>query len=479
MISLIQSKSEVFIPYIFDHPNAINWIVRHTYSKSIADMFTLLLKCANDHYQEDPTFTTRKVEIVKGLVNNLKSEREDLKDEFAISIVDICRTLVLIKSYQEVFMNQEVVEQLVNIAQENSKQGSAALSILRFNLLQIKSYIQQLTASKDNQQNKESTSINDEDDVIIDQEENTQDDQAYQAEKEKEIHEKVCSSEIIKQLLTNFVPKTKEYLGAEVSETIDYQYRSQNRVFGRYRLAVVQLLDTLVDLGIEQIHTNIIASGVFETLFNLFFEFPMVSFLHNSIHSMFATIMASTNENIKLNFLEQTKILTTLPDTHERNGTFNYESARTIRSGFAAFNVIFAKQINSLSESSADLKAKLDENDSWRSFCDEDVKTQDELNNLPLDNKVKQNQDENTSDDDSMIKDIFARFSMPERKEEEKEDDDDREQIVDNLCPNLDNEQEEEDEEEETSVDSNYHSNTYWQSSPQHSIDELLKEFSG
>lgn len=72
-----------------------------------------------------------------------------------------------------------------------------------------------------------------------------------------------------------------------------------------------------------------------------------------------------------------------LPTQQKSTGKFTFESDRTIRNGFSAFNTKFADMIEREADSNEEIKALVD-SDVWTGFLEADIKPTKALNEMVL-----------------------------------------------------------------------------------------------
>lgn len=76
--SLANKKGELFYPYLFEHANVLTWFAKHTYSKSITDVFSILLRNVDECTEVSQDLVkTKKADVIDILLSNLKSEDQD------------------------------------------------------------------------------------------------------------------------------------------------------------------------------------------------------------------------------------------------------------------------------------------------------------------------------------------------------------------------------------------------------------------
>lgn len=135
MTSLFTQKKKDFCMYLFreDNTHILNF-AKHTYSKSIADLLLLILRCDNmasglNRYNVEKVWA-KKVQILQILIENLQSSEQNKLNEYCMNIPEILNTLVKCDEWLLHLSSQEIVNTLIKISCEKTPSGCACLSIL-------------------------------------------------------------------------------------------------------------------------------------------------------------------------------------------------------------------------------------------------------------------------------------------------------------------------------------------------------------
>lgn len=191
----------------------------------------------------------------------------------------------------------------------------------------------------------------------------------------------------------------------------------------------------------------------------------MNSFIHVHFDNIFSQIMKTDSNVLKTSFIQQIGILELLPEKTDEAALFVFESDRTSRNGFAAYNTKFANIIKTESESldSIDLTGE-----KWTGFIEGEIKEMTELNEAPLEGlkqelpeESKEDLEEEQRQQEQFHKDMLSNFERKHKK------------IAEKMEPDFDSY-----DEEPMNENSDYHDNSFWKVDQQHSIDDLLNEYS-
>lgn len=135
MSSLFNSKKKDFCMYLFrDDNNHLLNFAKHTYSKSISELLTNILKVDNmnsglNRYNVEHVWA-KKVAVLQILVENLQSSEPNKLTEYCLNVPEIINILVKADEWIIHLSTKEIVSTLIKLGQENTPAGCAALSIL-------------------------------------------------------------------------------------------------------------------------------------------------------------------------------------------------------------------------------------------------------------------------------------------------------------------------------------------------------------
>ncbi len=118
--------------YLFrdDNSHILNF-ARHTYSKSIAELLTNILKADSmnsglNRYNVEHVWA-KKIQILQILIENLKSTEENKIQEYCMNVPDIIVGLVKSDEWLLHLSSEEVLNSLKQIITLNTPSGCAAL----------------------------------------------------------------------------------------------------------------------------------------------------------------------------------------------------------------------------------------------------------------------------------------------------------------------------------------------------------------
>ncbi len=141
--SLASNRAENLLPYLYEHDEVMTWFAKHTYSKSITDVLSIILKNEDDYPDVSPeVITSKRNQIIEILLSNLHTKDETKIEDFALNMVDIFQNLVRSKGWFDLFLEDNVIETLVKLSKEaHEHQSTAANRILSIFVQNIKMHL--------------------------------------------------------------------------------------------------------------------------------------------------------------------------------------------------------------------------------------------------------------------------------------------------------------------------------------------------
>lgn len=514
---LLQKKSDEVGKYFYNNPRYLYKLAYHSYSKSITDTIIKILDISKEKLgMDDVKVDAIRVEFLKTLLGRLADNESINAAEYALNIFQIFYDLSYKKVYYGLLVEESVLNSLGEILVNGAPEQGSNAAIRIFNIL-ISSLRDSLSTTNKQQKMSFMYGGDDEDDVLI------QEDSENKTNEAEKINETIKTHSLVSFLKEKVIGYLVEQLDVIPQKNIiDFQYGDNIFVLGKRRLAIVNLMESIIDLRDEGLRVKVLETNFFKKVFELFLEFPLNNFLQLHFENILQKILKDDliAMPVKIEVLKKTGILQILPSFWEDNQQFSFPSGREFRHGYLAFTTRISNTIRETAKLSTEL-LELTNEPEWKNFVEKDVDVYNEKNSIVLANRNRTDSNEvdhlddhdddedrfdkldtrdDLEDDDDKEDHYANRTSLretlqkydPNKATEDHEGDyvsnqievdesedklfsglgryeDDSSSDEDTPIPDVD----EQAEKDNTSESSDYYDNSYWQIS-QYSIDDLL-----
>lgn len=372
----INKKAKDIFGYMFSHPELLEKMVVHTYSKSISEVLIKFLTYDEPEGEEND-IPAQKNRLLSLLIDKLGPEETE---EDNLNSQDLLVELTDTKSHLAHMMARENLLKIIGFL-HSDKQSSqiAALTLLN----SIAGHCKGLLAKKT-------------------------DEDAKQEGEGEETHDSGAESMVA--LLTQelqFVVKLLQ-VNPPPPENDTATYGYPIRPFGLLRLRVVEFLSSVVRLQSQELLDVLRKNGVFRTLLGFLKNFPWNNILHMKINAIFEDIFG--NSDARALVVTESGMLELLIEMGGE-AEFAYPSTLKQRHGYMPFVISLSNQIQKLD----DMKEAREGQEGWDTYANHQLKLSNTLNNRSLGghqpkNPFGQEEEQEESSFELNMEKLFARF---------------------------------------------------------------------
>jgi hypothetical protein len=234
----------------------------------------------------------------------------------------------------------------------------------------------------------------------------------------KSVTEHYFSGEVFKENLRLIIAILNERQGKRMVNTMKNEYEP----LGDHRLKIVELVAVLLRIPDDNLVKALAESGVFKAVYDLFFEYPWTSFLHNLFEGIVVNALASQNEDLFQNFILSQDFLNKIIQTSKQ------ENQRH-RLG----NLGIVHKIANLLKNCGNplIFEKLTQNVEWKQFIVGYLDKRNKIDQLQLGDLSRKFKNPSSEGDFENFEKVESKIEPSEEKEEENQEEKEMQNVED------------------------------------------------
>jgi len=354
--NLLNKRPAELISYIYERkPELLHKMIKHIYSKSIAEFLAKLLTFETSVLANanNEVYNERRSEVLKEIIKKLQPEF-DLEEinNTAYLICEVFSKYNSMHNSHEILNNlleKSVIDYFFQTLKTGKPTSACAVALILGNIFAYYILINTPKAQESNL-----------------------DDPFGESQSPSNIAQQVFELTEEIPLLKAFVENLEQiikFIGNSSEQTIPGQHGAQAVPFGSARLKVLELIIIAMKANNDNIYNKLIEFNFFETLKNILIRHDWNNLLHNQVEKIFTHIIESGTDDLKIALFEKAKILDFIVDnSKDSEFTLSGKHARKVRKGYLGHLVRLSNKI--VENRDPILQKYIEGNTKWKEYVE-------------------------------------------------------------------------------------------------------------